>query len=143
MDAAHARDLLVKERERLAALREEQPGTGGIGLSSDDATVGQGLNDQLGGDAATHISDREVAQSIAGHLEAELGEIEVALQRVEDGTYGRCEIGGEDIIDERLELLPATRWCTEHAEEGERRRGTQNRGTGGLSEGVERERRDA
>lgn len=143
MDAAHARDLLEKERQRLSALREEQPGTGGVGLSADDPSVGRGLNDQLGGDAATHLSDREVARSIVGHLDAELSEIDAALQRVEDGTYGRCEMGGEPIIDERLEVLPATRWCAEHAEQGERQRGAQVRGTGGLSEAIEQQRRDA
>ncbi len=143
MDAATARDLLAKERQRLATLLEEQPGTGGLGLSADDDSVGRGNNDQLGGDAATQINDREVAESVAGHLRAELAEIEAALQRVEEGTYGICEVSGDPITDERLQILPMTRFTAEHAEEGERLRGVQARGTGGLSEGIEQARRDA
>jgi RNA polymerase-binding transcription factor DksA len=140
MDAATARDRLEQERLRLTRLREEQRGDG-FGLSAGDTTAGGGLNDKLGGDAATQAHDREVEQAIGGHLEAELAEVDAALRRVDDGTYGRCEVGGEHIPDERLELLPATRYCAAHAAEVERSRGTEARGTQGLSSELERQRR--
>jgi RNA polymerase-binding transcription factor DksA len=130
MDATTARDLLHAERERLTGLLEQQS-TEGFGLSAHDTAAGGGLNDQLGGDAATHIADQEVNQSIEGHLRAELTEIEAALQRVEDGTYGICEISGDPISDERLKILPTTRFSAAHAAEGEALRGTQDRGTAG------------
>lgn len=140
MDASTARDRLEQERARLTRLHDQQQESG-FGLSSGDSAAGDGLNDQLGGDAATQAHDAEVERSIGGHLEAELEEVDAALQRVEDGTYGRCEIGGEKIADERLEILPTTRFCAEHAEEGERLRGVAGRGTGGLSREVEQQRR--
>jgi RNA polymerase-binding transcription factor DksA len=62
---------------------------------------------------ATETIERELDQSVVTHLEAELIELDAALQRVEDGTYGRCEGCGEPIMDQRLEALPAARYCVE------------------------------
>jgi RNA polymerase-binding transcription factor DksA len=133
MDAAKARERLEAERTRLTRLRDEQAGEDqGFGFGESTSETG-GLNDQMGGDAASHIHDREVDSSILGHLEGELEETEAALQRVDEGTYGTCEMGGETISDERLEAVPSTRFCIEHAEQGELQRGLRTRGTGGLS----------
>lgn len=44
-------------------------------------------------------------------LRRELDDVEHALTRLDDGTYGTCETCGEPIGDDRLELLPATRFC--------------------------------
>jgi DnaK suppressor protein len=41
-----------------------------------------------------------------------LSEIDAALQRLEDGSYGICEHCGEPIPWERLDVLPVTRLCT-------------------------------
>jgi len=38
-------------------------------------------------------------------------EIDDALSRIEDGTYGICEVGGEDIPKQRLEAIPWARLC--------------------------------
>jgi DnaK suppressor protein len=133
MDAAQARERLEQERTRLTTLREEQGGgdAQGFGFGENEAETGA-LNDQMGGDAATNLHDREVESSIRGHLDAELEEIEAALQRVDDGAYGTCELGDHPIGEERLDVLPMTRFCIEHAEEGENLRGVHTRGTGGL-----------
>jgi RNA polymerase-binding transcription factor DksA len=39
-------------------------------------------------------------------------EIVEALRRIDAGTYGRCENCGREIPEERLEILPYTRYCT-------------------------------
>ena len=44
-----------------------------------------------------------------------LKEIDAALQRIEDGTYGICEGSGKPIPKKRLEALPWTRYCVEYA----------------------------
>lgn len=142
MDAAQARERLEQERARITTLREEQ-GSGddqGFGYGENEADAGA-LNDQMGGDAATNLHDREVESSIRGHLDAELEEIDAALQRVDEGTYGTCELGDHPIGAERLEALPMTRYCIEHAEEGENSRGVHSRGTGGLDGPGERQMR--
>ncbi len=38
-------------------------------------------------------------------------EIDNALQRIEEGTYGICDVGGEPIPKQRLEAIPWTRFC--------------------------------
>ncbi len=42
-------------------------------------------------------------------------EIDDALQRIEDGTYGICEATGKPIPKARLEAQPWARYCVEHA----------------------------
>jgi RNA polymerase-binding transcription factor DksA len=51
--------------------------------------------------------------SILDVLETELRDVEHALQRLEDGTYGSCEVCGEPISEVRLAASPATRFCRE------------------------------
>jgi DnaK suppressor protein len=52
--------------------------------------------------------------SILDDVETELADVEVALQRLDDGTYGTCEICDGPIADSRLAALPATRRCQDH-----------------------------
>ncbi|MBR2979972.1 MAG: TraR/DksA family transcriptional regulator [Myxococcaceae bacterium] len=47
----------------------------------------------------------------------ELAEIDAALARIEDGTFGHCEIDGGEIEPDRLEALPHARLCARHADE--------------------------
>ena len=42
--------------------------------------------------------------------------VENALSRIENGTYGKCEVCGEQIEEQRLQALPYANLCTEHAE---------------------------
>ena len=46
-----------------------------------------------------------------------LDQIENALQAMDEGTYGICEVGGEEIPFERLQAVPETRRCVKHAED--------------------------
>jgi RNA polymerase-binding transcription factor DksA len=47
-------------------------------------------------------------------VQAELDDVEGALERLDAGTYGTCQTCGGEIGDERLAELPATRFCGEH-----------------------------
>lgn len=64
--------------------------------------------------AADHAGaayDREVGARVL-QTEAELlGEIDAALDRIADGTYGDCEVCGRPIPIERLEAKPWARQC--------------------------------
>ena len=50
-----------------------------------------------------------------------LADIDEALARIEDGTYGLCEDCEEPIEPKRLEVFPTARLCLTHQEEAERR----------------------
>ena len=114
MDTNKARELLHAERRRLVGITE--------GRDDVADTPAPGDVPDQGADAAHRTFDREMSESVEGYAETEIGEIDAALQRIEDGTYGVCEVGGEEIGDERLEAMPATRYCVKHQEEMERRK---------------------
>ena len=42
--------------------------------------------------------------------------VENALSHIENGTYGKCEVCGEQIEEQRLQTLPYATLCMEHAE---------------------------
>lgn len=54
-------------------------------------------------------------KSLAASLREQLADVEVALARLDDGTYGTCQACGAAIADARLEAMPATRFCIDHA----------------------------
>lgn len=47
-------------------------------------------------------------------VQAELSDVEVALRRLDDGTYGTCETCGTAIGELQLEATPAARFCADH-----------------------------
>lgn len=62
-------------------------------------------------DRATERETDEVLESLGTAELAELKQINAALERVDAGTYGVCVSCGEDISNERLEVLPHTPKC--------------------------------
>jgi RNA polymerase-binding transcription factor DksA len=54
-------------------------------------------------------------KALLDQLNAQLAEVARALDKVDDGTYGLCERCGEPISEARLEAMPATRFCINHA----------------------------
>ncbi len=62
-------------------------------------------------DAGSDSYDRDFALNLLSQEQDALYEIDEALKRVEEGTYGMCEISGEKIPQARLEAMPFAR-CT-------------------------------
>jgi RNA polymerase-binding transcription factor DksA len=60
-------------------------------------------------DAGTDTFDRDFALSLVSSEQEALSEIEAAIKRVYDGTYGICEHTGKPIAKERLLAVPFTR----------------------------------
>jgi RNA polymerase-binding transcription factor DksA len=54
-------------------------------------------------------------KALVNQFRKELQETQRALDKFEDGTYGVCERCGRAISEARLEAMPATRYCIEHA----------------------------
>jgi RNA polymerase-binding protein DksA len=74
-------------------------------------------------DTGSATSDRERTMSLARHARAQLVQVEAALQRMDDGTYGRCTDCGQPIPAARLEARPQSSTCMacQRAAEGGRR----------------------
>lgn len=53
--------------------------------------------------------------ALAANFREALTEVEAAMARLDDGTYGSCETCGNAIGDARLEAMPAARFCIDHA----------------------------
>lgn len=75
-------------------------------------------------DGPRDTADESVADEGAseGFSEAELDgrvllEVREALQRIEDGTFGRCESDGDPIEPKRLDAVPWARYCVKHQTE--------------------------
>lgn len=65
-------------------------------------------------EVANKIDEYEENAGILKELETRYSEIEEALKRIQENTYGTCEVGGEKIEEERLEANPAARTCIKH-----------------------------
>jgi len=99
------RQLLENERRQLQSeLSELGFGEGG-GLHYDPNFA----------DSSQVTAERGEAGVLAGQLQESLDEVALALGRLEDGSYGRCEVCGEAIQPARLEAMPAARFCIKHA----------------------------
>ncbi|WP_054958285.1 TraR/DksA C4-type zinc finger protein [Paenibacillus dakarensis] len=66
-------------------------------------------------DVGTETYERGRDQAIDETLNTELEQIDNALERIKNGTYGTCEECGKEIPYERLEALPFTSYCIDHA----------------------------
>ncbi len=71
-------------------------------------------------DAAIDTANDEITSQLAELESRELEQIEHALQRIEQGTYGRCEFCGSKIAEARLNALPYTNTCIDCQRENER-----------------------
>ncbi len=111
----------VELRGRLEAEREQLRGR----LSSEDAEAVP--QDQLGDmqDRASQEARQTTAFRRRRHHDARLREVEAALGRMDDGSYGLCEETDEPISFARLSAEPTTRHTVEALEmlEDERARG--------------------
>ena len=116
MDAEHARQLIGSERERLQGLIRDRETETGIGTESETDSISELSSlDQHQGDLGTETFEREKDFSLLEQLEAEINDLDAALRKIDEGTYGRCEVCSQEIDGERLEAMPGTRTCVEHA----------------------------
>ncbi len=67
-------------------------------------------------EVAEKIESYEENLALVSELEARLRNIDAALKRIEDGSYGLCEVCGLPIEDDRLKANPAARTCKQHIE---------------------------
>jgi DnaK suppressor protein len=101
-------EFIDAQKQRLIDLREE---LGGVrdGLDEDEQELeGQGVDftETDSGDMSQSIFDREMAASVGEQIERRLKDVDRALQKVEEGTYGVCDDTGESIPRGRLEAVP-------------------------------------
>ncbi len=118
MDADQARALLGEERDRLSSIKSDLDAAKEDAEQDSSHEVSSYAQHQA--DVATETFDREKDLSILDNIEGELSAIEHALERLDANTYGTCEACGKAIGDDRLEAMPATRFCLDDQGRAER-----------------------
>ncbi len=109
-DLQKFKDLLLAEKEKLeselSSIGRKNPDNpeDWEATPSDAQTDSADLND-----FADNIEDFEINTAILKQLETQLKDVNDALDKIEAGTYGVCEVSGEEIEIGRLEANPAAR----------------------------------
>jgi len=119
IDTERFRTELMQERGRVQAaianLRESHPGS-----LDDEVEEISNESDSHVGDSASATLGREIDYTLGENSEQVLAEINTALKRIEDGTYGTCAVCGKEIAPERLEAYPWASLCIDDARKAER-----------------------
>jgi RNA polymerase-binding protein DksA len=107
------RKRLLKERARLT--QEHRTERQDISAESADLSDNELSNEP--GDAAIQLDDRGRFEALDANAQEMLHRIDHALERIEEGTYGICEVTGKPIPVERLRALPWATMTVEAAEQ--------------------------
>ncbi|MFZ2063393.1 MAG: TraR/DksA family transcriptional regulator [Candidatus Binatus sp.] len=78
-------------------------------------------------DLASEERDREINFILSDRERVKLKQIDDALERMDEGTYGVCESCGLEIAEERLEAMPFSRLCRDCQQDEEREAKSQRR----------------
>lgn len=98
-EAPDPRAVLTQERDRLRAeLAEAIEAPGQMTYGSQAA-------------AATHVFEQQRDLALRERNEEHLAQVEAALRRLDDGTFGTCTNCGRPIAPERLEAIPWAAHC--------------------------------
>lgn len=112
----HFRQLLLKKRQELAGDVKQMESEALKGQSGSLSSVPQHMADQ-----GSDTYDQSLALDLAAADRKLIKEIDEAIKRIDNGTFGVCEMTGKPIRPERLEELPWARYSIEAARELERR----------------------
>jgi RNA polymerase-binding protein DksA len=116
----HFRDALLAERSRVQHALDTLHQENSTSLEEETGElVSSSLDDHMG-DLATETHDRELEYGLEDNAEAVLSEIDAALTRIDDGTYGKCQVCGREIDRARLEARPWASLCIDDQRRQER-----------------------
>jgi DnaK suppressor protein len=117
MDKDRYRTLLERERSRLSDLRVS------LAETTEDVERDPTGDPSAGGhvaDAGSEMFERSRDLSIVEDIDSQLADIEHAVARLGNDSYGTCEACGRPIDPARLEARPAARFCIEDQQGAER-----------------------
>ena len=117
LDFNHYRDALEAEQDRLRHALTAVNHEGSLTEETGDLAIGSG--DHIA-DSATDTFMRELDEGLGENAERILEEIEGALRRIDDGTYGMCVVCGRPIGEERLGAVPYATLCIDDKRARER-----------------------
>jgi DnaK suppressor protein len=123
--AANRKKFLLKVRECLAEMKQKLMDEIDSELRAErEGNKDEGMDTY---DLASEERDREISFILSDRERQKIKEIDEALERLDDGSYGECESCGLEIAEARLDALPFTRLCRDCQQEQEREARTQRR----------------
>ncbi|MFV8827076.1 TraR/DksA C4-type zinc finger protein [Alkalihalobacterium sp. APHAB7] len=111
-------DNLRRELEQRKASIEErikEADRYGLAVTSSFSTGELSQYDNHPADTATDLYEREKDIAIYEKLEKELEDVDYALNKMQNGSYGVCEVTGQQIPYDRLQANPTARTVVEHS----------------------------
>lgn len=103
-----------KELEHHFSLQDDDK-SGSLNQSLADATGELSTYDNHPADIGTETFERARDLAVNDKMSDELTQVNQALELIEIDHYGTCQVCGSDIPYERLEALPYTLYCVDHA----------------------------
>jgi DnaK suppressor protein len=76
-----------------------------------DASANSNADDEHDPEGATIAFERSQVDALARETRQDLEDVAAALERLDDGRYGTCEVCGGQIAVERLQVRPTARTC--------------------------------
>jgi RNA polymerase-binding transcription factor len=101
-------------RRRLEEIAERRARVGVPGAETRETELAD--YDQHPADTGTEMHEQELDETTLMLLDEEKGQVELALERLASGEYGRCIDCGKEIPRERLEAIPEAVRCLEDQE---------------------------
>jgi RNA polymerase-binding transcription factor DksA len=118
MDTQHFKDLLEKKAARIegelktVGQKIGPHATDWEGVETDAANVDRAED----GEVADGLEQLDNNSAIVDQLEKQLADVKSALEKIEAGTYGICQVCNEPIEFDRLEVNPSSLTCKAHME---------------------------
>jgi DnaK suppressor protein len=123
--AANRKKFLAKARESLLEMKNRVLGEIDSELRAErEGNKDEGMDTY---DLASEERDREINFILSDRERVKLKQIDDALERLDDGSYGICESCGLEIAEERLGAMPFSRLCRDCQESQEREAKSQRR----------------
>lgn len=122
----HFEELLKKEKEKhTSSLKDDRLG---VGMPLRDTTSELSSYDNHPGDLGNETFEAERNYSFRTRDKFLLSEVDAALNKIAEGTYGKCEVCHKDIERDRLEIMPYTRLCVHCENDFEQKVGDEEKG---------------
>lgn len=103
---------LIEEKKSIYDTIEDMK-KNGLDISQRDEVSELSVIDNHPADMGTEMFDKERYYALLDNEKSMLHQIDSALERIEQGVYGKCELCGKNIESDRLEFMPAALTCIE------------------------------
>ncbi len=114
IDTDRFRSALLERKEHLEGTIANHD-IGGASLTEETGELTDSTYDNHLADMATETYSRELDEGLEEDAARQLRDVQDALARIEDGSYGTCAVCGREIDEARLEAVPWTTLCIDDA----------------------------